>query len=148
MNNIRPNSTSSNPSLKNADAINIQDIRDLTDINKLSVKQLKIILTRNCIDFRGIFEKEVLQEKVTQLWIDHNERKTKRQARQTETSDLNKTLDDIDESDICKICMEEEINCVLLECGHQFTCVTCGRKMAECPICRQNVTRCVRIFKV
>lgn len=137
----------------NDDKLDIGDVRDLNDINKLSAKQLKIILTRNCIDYKGVFEKEVLREKVMQLWIDCNQRKDRsrrihaqNQARHA-TDEANEHSDDIDDSQTCKICMEREINCVLLECGHMLSCVTCGRKLAECPICRQNVTRCVRTFK-
>jgi len=125
--------------------LDITDVRDPQDINQLSAKQLKIILTRNCIDYRGVFEKEVLREKVMQLWIDCNEKRTTSGATQKSGSQL--ASDDIDESQVCKICMEREINCVLLECGHMLTCVNCGRKLSECPICRQNVTRCVRTFK-
>lgn len=124
-------------------SIDISDIQDPQDINQLSAKQLKIILTRNCVDFKGVFEKEVLREKVMQLWIDCNEKHTSSSATNRPTDHS----DDIDESQACKICMEREINCVLLECGHMLTCVTCGRKLAECPICRQNVTRCVRTFR-
>lgn len=124
--------------------LDIEDIRDLNEISDLSVKQLKTILTRNCIDYKGVFEKEVLKEKVMQLWIDHNETKSRLHP---DSSNRSQYDNDIEESQLCKICMEREINCVLLECGHYFTCVTCGRKMAECPICRQNVIRCVRTFR-
>ena len=34
----------------------------------LPVKILKIILQRNCIDYRGCVEKEELQERVKRLW--------------------------------------------------------------------------------
>ena len=34
----------------------------------LPVKILKIILRRNCIDYRGCVEKEELQERVKRLW--------------------------------------------------------------------------------
>ena len=49
---------------------------------------------------------------------------------------------------LCKICMDEPVDCVLLECGHMLTCVKCGRQLNECPICRQYVTRVVHAFKV
>lgn len=126
------------------DKLDICDIRDPSEIEKLSTRQLKVILTRNCVDYRGVIEKEVLREKVVQLWIDHNEQK--HTGGTTDTSQDNPN--DIDDSQACKICMEREVNCVLLECGHMLTCVTCGRKLAECPICRQNVVRCVRTFRV
>jgi hypothetical protein len=51
------------------------------------------------------------------------------------------------EDDLCKICMDALIDCVLLECGHMVSCTKCGKRLAECPICRQNVVRVVRVFK-
>ena len=35
----------------------------------------------------------------------------------------------------------DQIDCVMLECGHMCTCTQCGKQMAECPICRQYVVR-------
>lgn len=44
--------------------------------------------------------------------------------------------------------MDEPVDCVLLECGHMLSCVKCGRKLSECPVCRQFVSRVVHAFKV
>lgn len=52
------------------------------------------------------------------------------------------------ERDLCKICMDNVINCVLLDCGHLVTCTKCGKRLAECPICRALVIRVVHIFRV
>lgn len=140
-----------NQNADKVDKINIGDIKDPSDISDLTTKQLKIILTRNCIEFRGVFEKEVLREKVLQLWVDDNGTGMQRKRTSTVMSDSKRSPEglssDIDESQLCKICMENEINCVLLDCGHYLTCVTCGRKLADCPICRQNVVRVVRTFR-
>lgn len=54
---------------------------------------------------------------------------------------------DLSDENCCKICMELPIDCVLLECGHVVTCTQCGKRLNECPICRQYVVRAVRIFK-
>ena len=51
------------------------------------------------------------------------------------------------EHDICKICMDAAIDCILLECGHMVTCTKCGKRLADCPICRQYVTRVVHVFR-
>lgn len=53
---------------------------------------------------------------------------------------------DVD-SQLCKICWDAVIDCVLLECGHMVTCTDCGRRMSECPICRQYVVRAVHVFR-
>jgi hypothetical protein len=52
-----------------------------------------------------------------------------------------------DTEDVCKVCMDNAIDCVLLECGHMVTCLKCSKQVAECPICRQNVSRIVKVFK-
>ncbi|KAG5837648.1 hypothetical protein ANANG_G00241660 [Anguilla anguilla] len=51
------------------------------------------------------------------------------------------------EENLCKICMDSPIDCVLLECGHMVTCTKCGKRMSECPICRQYVVRAVHVFR-
>lgn len=145
----RTNATSTSNTTENMSAsdkkqteekvIVIDDLKDPGDIKKLSVRQLKLLLDKNCVDYKGIKEKEMLHEKVTQLWIDHN------QSRPTKISSDDSKDPEYDQ--ICKICMEREMDCVLLECGHYFTCVQCGRQLSECPICRQYVSRVVRTFR-
>lgn len=49
--------------------------------------------------------------------------------------------------DLCKVCMAAIIDCVLLDCGHMVTCTKCGKRMAECPMCRQYVVRVVHTFR-
>lgn len=51
------------------------------------------------------------------------------------------------DDNLCRICMDALIDCVLLECGHMVTCTKCGKRMNECPICRQYVVRAVHVFK-
>jgi len=41
-------------------------------------------------------------------------------------------VDDISDINLCKICMESTIDCVLLECGHMVTCTNCGKRLNEC----------------
>lgn len=52
-----------------------------------------------------------------------------------------------DSEDQCKICMDNGIDCVLLECGHMVTCTNCGKQISDCPICRQHISRIVHVFK-
>ncbi|CAF0863133.1 unnamed protein product [Didymodactylos carnosus] len=53
------------------------------------------------------------------------------------------------DSDMCKICWEKQIDCVFIECGHLIACTSCGNDfyMKECPMCRQTVTRIIKVFK-
>lgn len=32
---------------------------------------------------------------------------------------------------LCKICFEKEIDCVILECGHKFSCFFCSSKFEK-----------------
>lgn len=115
-------------------AFNIEDIASEEQLQQLTARQLKLILTRNFVDYKGCCERDELMDKVVRLW-----REKKKINEQN--------LDDIPDENLCKICMESVIDCVLLECGHMVSCVNCGKRLSECPICRQYVIRAVRIFK-
>ncbi len=56
-------------------------------------------------------------------------------------------LERLKEKELCIICMKEEIDTVLLECGHSSICSTCSSSLSVCPICRANIVRVVKIFK-
>jgi hypothetical protein len=56
-------------------------------------------------------------------------------------------LDTMSMDELCKICMDAPVECVMLECGHMATCTACGKQLSECPICRQFVIRIVRTFR-
>ena len=36
--------------------------------------------------------------------------------------------DDLEDEDLCKICMDNQVDCVMLECGHMCTCIGCGKQ--------------------
>ncbi|KAJ8960027.1 hypothetical protein NQ318_009464 [Aromia moschata] len=110
------------------------DFGSAEELQNLSSKDLKILLTLNRVDFRGCVEKSELLERAERLWEDNNEQKKE-------------APDNLPIQDLCKLCMDAPLDCVLLECGHIATCTDCGKKLAECPICRQYVVRVVRTFK-
>ena len=62
-------------------------------------------------------------------------------------ADVDKARLSSQDDHLCRICMDAVIDCVLLECGHMVTCTKCGKRMSECPICRQYVVRAVHVFK-
>jgi len=117
----------------NQGLVYLSEIQTLQDVNELSVKQAKDILAMNRVNFKGVVEKDELLKHVARLW---------RQEKQAQ--DHKESMND---SELCKICMDNPVDCVMLECGHMCTCTTCGKQMAECPICRQYVVRVVRTFK-
>jgi len=52
-----------------------------------------------------------------------------------------------EDEDLCKICYENKIECVILECGHRILCGKCARlPLKECPICRKKIIRIVKTF--
>ena len=53
-----------------------------------------------------------------------------------------------DEASKCKVCMDADIDCVILDCGHLVTCNKCGKKLTECPICRQKVLQVLSVAPV
>ncbi|CAG9836631.1 unnamed protein product [Diabrotica balteata] len=112
----------------------IEDFGSAEELHNLSSKDLKILLTLNRVDFKGCVEKTELLERAERLWEDTNDSKKE-------------IPENLPIQDLCKLCMDAPLDCVLLECGHIATCTDCGKKLAECPICRQYVVRVVRTFK-
>ncbi|NXK86290.1 RFFL ligase, partial [Formicarius rufipectus] len=113
----------------------LSDLRSVGDINALSVRQLKEILARNFVNYKGCCEKWELMERVTRLY------------REKDLQHLGGAGQPSTEDNLCRICMDAPIDCVLLECGHMVTCTKCGKRMSECPICRQYVIRAVHVFR-
>ncbi|NXQ11777.1 RFFL ligase, partial [Peucedramus taeniatus] len=113
----------------------LSDLTSVGDINALSVRQLKEILARNFVNYKGCCEKWELLERVTRLY------------REKDLQHLGVAGPPSTEDNLCRICMDAAIDCVLLECGHMVTCTKCGKRMSECPICRQYVIRAVHVFR-
>lgn len=53
---------------------------------------------------------------------------------------------DLGEDNKCKVCLENNIDAVILRCGHLALCMSCSRGLKKCPICRRNITEVVKIF--
>ncbi|XP_037834537.1 E3 ubiquitin-protein ligase RNF34a isoform X1 [Kryptolebias marmoratus] len=131
----------------------LSDISSLRDIEGLSVRQLKEILARNFVNYSGCCEKWELVERVSRLYRETEQnRKSLENVSRTVTTVMafpppicNGAVRDgencpltIHDDNLCRICMDAVIDCVLLECGHMVTCTKCGKRMSECPICRQS----------
>ncbi|XP_037122762.1 E3 ubiquitin-protein ligase rififylin isoform X1 [Syngnathus acus] len=115
----------------------LSDLASEDQVESLSVRQLKEILARNFVNFKGCCEKWELMERVARLYRDHHANSGEDDGGGPTGSDQN----------LCRICMDAAIDCVLLECGHMITCSKCGKRMSECPICRQFVIRAVHVFR-
>ncbi|XP_031172852.1 E3 ubiquitin-protein ligase RNF34a isoform X2 [Sander lucioperca] len=126
----------------------LSDVSSLRDVEDLSVRQLKEILARNFVNYSGCCEKWELVERVGRLYREtQDNRRSRENVSSTVTSDGEKSPLELHDDGLCRICMDGVIDCVLLECGHMVTCTKCGKRMNECPICRQYVVRAVHVFK-
>ncbi|XP_051971876.1 E3 ubiquitin-protein ligase RNF34 isoform X3 [Xyrauchen texanus] len=126
----------------------LSDLSHEEDIESLTVRQLKEILARNFVNYSGCCEKWELVERVHRLYREneHNRRSMDNVSNISADGMQVAQLGGVDEN-LCRICMDAVIDCVLLECGHMVTCTKCGKRMNECPICRQYVVRAVHVFK-
>ncbi|XP_078467930.1 E3 ubiquitin-protein ligase rififylin-like isoform X4 [Lampetra planeri] len=115
--------------------ISLSDLSMEDDAASLTVREMKTLLRRNFVDYKGCCERWELEERVRRLYRD---------TRQLDKTGLTGGPPD---ENTCKICMDAPIDCVLLECGHMVTCTKCGKRMSECPICRQYVVRAVHVFR-
>uniref|UniRef100_A0A3B3TAD0 Ring finger protein 34b n=1 Tax=Paramormyrops kingsleyae TaxID=1676925 RepID=A0A3B3TAD0_9TELE len=124
----------------------LSDLSGEQDIEGLTVRQLKEILACNFVSYSGCCEKWELVERVGRLYreVEHN-----RKSMENVSDGMSAGKPQLASQDdsLCRICMDAVIDCVLLECGHMVTCTKCGKRMSECPICRQYVVRAVHVFK-
>lgn len=125
----------------------LSDLTSVKDIDALSVRQLKEILARNFVNYKGCCEKWELMERVTRLFKEKDLQQLVSDIQDKSAPSGNTTTLPGSEENLCKICMDSVIDCVLLECGHMVTCTKCGKRMNECPICRQYVIRAVHVFR-
>nr|XP_015221619.1 PREDICTED: E3 ubiquitin-protein ligase RNF34 isoform X1 [Lepisosteus oculatus] len=139
----------------------LSDVSSADEIEGLSVRQLKEILTRNFVNYSGCCEKWELVERVGRLYRENEQnRKSLENVSSSITAVVaypqpicnggigeGEKMQLPNEDNLCRICMDAVIDCVLLECGHMVTCTKCGKRMSECPICRQFVVRAVHVFK-
>lgn len=124
----------------------LSDLSCLDDIEALSVRQLKEILARNFVNYKGCCEKWELMERVSRLYQDQQNLLAANAVNDSGSGGGGGGVGGPEEN-LCKICMDSPIDCVLLECGHMITCTKCGKRMSECPICRQYVVRAVHVFR-
>ncbi|XP_071556522.1 E3 ubiquitin-protein ligase RNF34 [Temnothorax nylanderi] len=116
-----------------SDKVQLSDIKEASELEYLSIKQLKNLLSTNRVDYKGCIERQDLLNKVSRLWHEYSQSR--------------KDVEKLSEEELCKICWDAPIECVILECGHMACCINCGKQMSECPICKQYVVRVVRFFK-
>jgi len=123
----------------------IIDINSVEELHSLSVKQLKFILRNNFVNFQGVLEKKDLISRAEILFL--QQKKDYNSVKTEAANDENEVPKEAKDENFCKICWDNPANCVFLECGHMMTCIDCSKQILECPVCRQNIVRKVRVFK-
>ncbi|XP_053535988.1 E3 ubiquitin-protein ligase RNF34a isoform X2 [Ictalurus punctatus] len=138
--------------VRRAGRASLSDLSCVGDVERLTVRQLKEILAHNFVNFSGCCEKWELVERVRRLYTEKSMENVSRDISTVVAFPPDAVREggsarlEADEN-LCRICMDAVIDCVLLECGHMVTCTKCGKRMSECPICRQYVIRAVHVFK-
>jgi len=64
---------------------------------------------------------------------------------------VHRLADENKEMKTCKVCMERQIDCVLMPCGHLCCCTDCAtdmrkRGIALCPICSKPASSSIKVF--
>ncbi|RVE65344.1 hypothetical protein OJAV_G00134740 [Oryzias javanicus] len=86
----------------------LSDLSGPEDVEALSVRQLKEILARNFVDYKGCCEKWELMERVTRLYQDQQNLLEATSAGAADGAGAQ-------EEHLCRICMDSPIDCVLLD---------------------------------
>lgn len=60
---------------------------------------------------------------------------------------LSQKLEKLEEKNLCKICVDGEVDVLFLPCKHLVVCKNCSEKLDECPICRSYIDEKVNVFK-
>ncbi|XP_022357278.1 E3 ubiquitin-protein ligase LRSAM1 isoform X1 [Enhydra lutris kenyoni] len=47
----------------------------------------------------------------------------------------------------CVVCLEREAQMIFLNCGHVCCCPQCCQPLRTCPLCRQEITQCLRLYR-
>merc|ERR1711953_1435383 len=130
-----PSQTSHLPS-SSSSISNLANLTTEENLLKLNVRQMRRVLWRNRDEVGEELAEEELQVLLKNLGL---------QRRRNSSLVPMKYFEEDDDWSKCKVCMAEDIDSVILDCGHLVACNQCGEKLTKCPICRQQV---VKVHKV
>jgi len=126
-----PSSPSQTSHLLPSSISKLANITTEENLLKVNTKQMRRLLWRSRDEVGEELAEEELQVLLKNLWLQRRPMK----HFQEEDDDWSK----------CKVCMAEDIDSVILDCGHLVASNHCGKKLTKCPICRQQV---VKVHKV
>ncbi|XP_038059133.1 baculoviral IAP repeat-containing protein 3-like [Patiria miniata] len=61
--------------------------------------------------------------------------------------EIEREIERLRDEKLCKVCMDNDANTVLMPCTHLVVCDMCANSLRYCPICRQTITNVVKVFK-
>lgn len=100
-----------------------------TDPSTLSIKAIKTILDQSCVTYVGVVEKRDLVERLQKL-IDNTKaeqamvQEQETESKSSDTSAKKPSSGNLaDDDNLCKICCDAALNCVMLNCNHMSTCM-------------------------
>ncbi|KAF9940214.1 RING finger protein 34 [Mortierella alpina] len=125
-----------------------------TEPSTLSIKAIKALLDHSCVTYVGIIEKRDLVERLQKL-IDNTkaeqEMVQEQEAKSAPATSKSSSGNTSEDDNLCKICCDAALNCVMLNCNHMSTCMDCGKLIMEgsrmCPICREYVVKLLHVFR-
>lgn len=100
------------------------------------VKQIKRKFTLKVINTKTQNEQKQINE-LAELQLDEIKLKNEKSTQTEESNDQRK---------ICTICCNNQLNVVLIPCGHALSCVQCTTSLTECPMCRKSFDKIVKIY--
>ena len=51
------------------------------------------------------------------------------------------------EEETCKVCLDSRTDCLFLPCRHICCCVKCACALRNCPICREKLTKIIKVYR-
>eukprot|EP01118_Nematostelium_gracile_P006503 TRINITY_DN2090_c0_g1_i1.p1 TRINITY_DN2090_c0_g1~~TRINITY_DN2090_c0_g1_i1.p1 ORF type:complete len:714 (+),score=227.13 TRINITY_DN2090_c0_g1_i1:88-2142(+) len=101
--------------------------------------------------WKDAIDKEKLEETYKSLQSIREEKEEIKEEKKEEKKEMDvvekKQENKNEEDKFCVICEERPCDTALLDCGHLSFCSNCAQPLKECPICRQNVVRTIRIYQ-
>ncbi|XP_052088657.1 baculoviral IAP repeat-containing protein 7-like [Mytilus californianus] len=106
------------------------------DINQLTNRLLDLTVVEN-----QTAEETTQQRQDIHLGDQSQEERTPSyiQRIEQEVHQLRETL-------MCKICMDNSANVVIMPCGHFSSCLQCSSALTNCPQCRVGITSRIKVF--
>jgi len=59
---------------------------------------------------------------------------------------LQKENESLKDKQLCKVCMEEEVEVIFFPCKHFVCCAACATGLSVCPICRKQIASLDKVY--